>query len=163
MKNLIRTLTMMLSIVLLFASMSLAQRGDGHGGGNGRGQHKIRSHHSNGNVRHRRHRHNRVVIHRSVYRPRVVVVHHPLWAPNRGYNRRWVYFPRYNFYWDNWRNVYVYRNETIWITNPSLPPALININIGAERNYELNDSEDDIDDVYNTNGKHIETYPSDEQ
>src|SRR5687768_8985619 len=51
-----------------------------------------------------------VVVKRSPYRPKKLVVYHPVWGPKFAIHRRWVFFPRYNFYWDNWRNSYMFWN-----------------------------------------------------
>lgn len=122
-----------------------------HGKGRGHGHTKV--HYKVGNRNH-----NRVVVRRSIYRPKVVVVHRPIWAKHHVYNRRWVYFPKYNMYWDNWRNQYVYRNNTVWIVNSTPPPTVININMEEEKSYELKEDNDDIDDVYNNNLSHEKDY-----
>lgn len=146
MKNLMKISVL---VCLLFTSVfGYSQRG-GHHGGNGHA--KVIK---NGQHRH----HKKVVIVRSKYRPAKVVVYHPHWCPKRVYNRRWVYFPRYNFYWDNWRNMYVYRNNNVWIVNQTPPPVIVNVNIENEKHYELKETEDDIDDVYSTNGSHQTEY-----
>ena len=104
------------------------------------------------------HHPNGKVVVRSHYRPKKMIVFHPVWGPKRSYNRRWVYFPRHNFYWDNWRQVYVYRSGNVWIYKPTPPPVVVNINIESEKHYELKENEDDIDDVYNTNDSHQTEY-----
>lgn len=102
----------------------------------------------------RHHRHQRVVVKRSPYRPARVVVYHPYWRPHYAYHRRWVYFPRYNVYWDNWRNHYVFWNGAVWISQSAAPPVVVNVNLENERSVELREDEDDVDDVYITNDKH---------
>jgi len=153
MKTLGKTLFILFSFIILSSHAVLAQRGRGghQGGGQPREKVKVvsgRAHHHN----------NRVVVVRSKYRPHRMVVYHPIWAPKRAYNRRWVYFPRYNFYWDNWRQGYYYRNNDVWIFNVTPPPAVININIENEKQYELKESEDDTDDVYQLNENHKTEY-----
>jgi hypothetical protein len=97
---------------------------------------------------------NRVVVKRSIYHPSRVVVYHPHWHRNYSYNRRWVYFPRYNFYWDNWRNQYLYWNGNVWYNQTQTPPIIINVNLEKEKHVELKKDEDDVDDIYKTNEKH---------
>ena len=125
-------------LILLFASSQLmAQRHRGH---------------------HHQHRNHRVVIKRSAYRPAKVVVYHPHWRPAYTYHRRWVYFPRYNFYWDNWRNHYVFLNGNVWVSQPQAPVALINVSLDQEKSFELREHEDEVDDVYQTNPTHQTEY-----
>ena len=113
-------------------------------------------HHGNGKtvIHSNRHKHNKVVIVKSRYRPAKIGYYHPYWRPKYSYNRRWIYFPRYNFYWDNWRQVYVYQNKTVWVVNTVPPPTIVNVNIESEKHYELKEQEDDLDDVYSTNETH---------
>lgn len=101
-----------------------------------------------------------VVVKRSVYRPAKVVVYHPAWHPAYTYHRRWVYFPRYNFYWDNWRNQYVYYSGNAWIAGPTAPPAIVNVDLSKEKITELREDEDDNDDVYHMNDTHKTLYPA---
>jgi hypothetical protein len=154
MKNLTRIVSLTLGLMVSLTSIGFAQKGNhgGNGNGNGNGNHGgkgngNRNHENNqqGKVNH----HNRKNVKRSVYRPTTIVVYHPNWAPKRNYNRRWVYFPGHNFYWDNWRQIYVYRNGNVWISNPNPPSFIININLGAEKHYELKEDDDDTDDIYN--------------
>ena len=110
----------------------------------------------------RHHRHNKVVVvKRSIYRPNKVIVYKPYWRPNYAYNRRWVYFPRYNFYWDNWRNHYVYYSGNVWVSQPTAPPIIVNVNLDKEKNYELKEEEEEEDDVYKTNNTHKTEYKAD--
>jgi hypothetical protein len=116
-----------------------------------------------GQERHSNHGHRnrnqvRIVVKRSQYRPARVRRFKPNWAHNHYYQRRWVYFPGYNFYWDNWRGQYVYFENNIWTSYPGPPPALININIENEKHYELKKKDDDVDDIYNGNAHHNEIY-----
>jgi hypothetical protein len=99
-------------------------------------------------------RHARRVVVRSVYRPAKIVVYHPYWRPAYTYNRRWVYFPRRNFYWDNWRNHWLFWNGTIWISQPSPPPGVSSKELETDKNRELKENEDDVDDVYKQNEDH---------
>ncbi len=151
MENLKKYLTLILIFIAFSTSNSFAQRG-GHGGRHGYG------HHNNRGVVVRNNRHvNRIIV-RSMYRPNNIVVFHPYWGIKRSFNHRWVYFPRHNFYWDNWRNVYVYRSGAVWVSNQTPPPVIVNVNINEEKHYELKENEDDVDDVYSTNDLHKTEY-----
>ncbi|MBA3663105.1 MAG: hypothetical protein H0W61_02715 [Bacteroidetes bacterium] len=137
-----RTLKIIFALSFLLSLTGFAQKGRGHGHGGGRGYH-----------------HNKVVlVKRSMYRPKKVIVFHPVWRPTFGYNRRWVFFPKHNLYWDNWRNHYVYWNGVVWVSQPSAPPVVINVNLEKEKHYELNEKEDDDDDVYKGNDTHKTEY-----
>lgn len=105
-------------------------------------------------------RNKKVVVRRSVYRPKVLVVHHPIWSPKRAFNRRWVFFPHYNLYWDNWRNIWVYRQKTVWVTTVVRPAFIEKVNLENEKAVELKENEDDIDDVYYSNEAHMRDYSS---
>lgn len=135
-----KTIKFIAVIAFLFISSTFfAQKGKGHG------------------HRHHHHGHNKVVVvKRSPFRPAKVVVYHPYWRPKFAYNRRWVYFPRYNFYWDNWRNHYVFLNGAAWVSQPTAPAVIVNVNLENEKNVELKEDEDDVDDVYTNNNKHKE-------
>lgn len=161
MKNIKKSFALILIVLVCSSLDSLAQHGGGHGGGGhgGRGggqggNHKNRG----GGVVIQNNRHPNKVIVRSMYRPNKIGVFHPYWGMKKNFNRRWVYFPRYNFYWDNWRNCYMYRNGTVWITNTTPPPVIVNINIDNEKHYELKENDDDVDDVYKTNDSHQTEY-----
>jgi hypothetical protein len=132
-----KTLRTSFLIALFFCFVtSQAQRGHGHGRGRGPG-HPYK-----------------VVVRHSPYRPHKVVVFHPYWRPNYAFHRRWVFFPHYNLYWDNWRNHYVFWNGTIWISQPTAPPAIVNVNLDKEPSRELKEDEDDVDDIYKSNEEH---------
>jgi hypothetical protein len=98
------------------------------------------------------------VVKRSPFRPAKVIVYRPVWGPKHYIHRRWVYFPKYNIYWDNWRNHYVFWNGTIWFSQPSPPPVIVNVNLENEKHYELKEAEDDTDDVYQSNDGHKTEY-----
>lgn len=136
--------TVFLLVFSLLLQVAVAQRGGGHG------------HHGNGRPVKVVHQHPKkvVVVHRSPYRPRTVVVYHPGWGPNYAYNRRWVYFPRRNMYWDNWRNHWVFFNGTIWISQPACPPGVREQELKNDRQHELSEDNDDVDDVYKNNAVH---------
>ncbi|MBK7818766.1 MAG: hypothetical protein IPJ60_15375 [Sphingobacteriaceae bacterium] len=105
-----------------------------------------------------KHRHAKkaVVVKRSAYRPTKVVVFHPVWRPKYAYHRRWVYFPKYNLYWDNWRNHYVFLNGPVWVSQAAAPPIIMNVNLENEKSKELKEEEDDTDDIYKDNSAHKE-------
>jgi hypothetical protein len=97
-----------------------------------------------------------VVVKRSQFRPQRAVVYHPYWRPAYSCQRRWVYFPNRNMYWDNWRNHYLFYNGTVWVSQPNVPTTIVNINLEKERTVELKD--DDVDDIYASNDQHKITY-----
>src|SRR5688572_18174757 len=75
-----------------------------------------------GGKAHRHHHHGPrkvAVVKRSPFRPAKVVVYRPVWGPKHYIHRRWVFFPKYNLYWDNWRNHYVFWNGSIWFSQPT--------------------------------------------
>jgi len=115
-------------------------------------------------VVHHHHHHNHgpgkkvVVVKRSPYRPRKVAVFHPVWGPKYNHYRRWVFFPRYNLYWDHWRGHWMFWNGAMWISQAAKPAVIVNVNLENEKNYELKENEDDEDDVYKGNDDHKKTY-----
>ncbi|MDF2449578.1 MAG: hypothetical protein K0R26_2082 [Bacteroidota bacterium] len=142
------TLFMVGSVVTGFA-----QRGRGNGNGHGHQPHSgIKRNKVMAQPNHAR-PHPRAVV-RSPYRPAKIVGFHPHWHPHHTYHRRWVYFPRYNFYWDNWRQGYYYMNGPVWVFNATPPPVIVNVDLGKEKKHELKEIEDDVDDVYRTNSSH---------
>lgn len=102
-------------------------------------------HHKKGHPHHKHHPHKPHP--RSKYHPAKVVVYAPVWAHHKKYNRRWVYFPKHKCYWDNWRNVYVYKVDGNWTTSPNKPKTIEAVNLEDEA-LELNDVEDDDDEIY---------------
>lgn len=95
-----------------------------------------------------------VAVKRSPHRPAQAMVYHPHWRPHHTYHHRWVFFPRYNLYWDNWRNHYVFWNGAAWISQSQAPPMIVNVNLDQEKSAELKEDEDDVDDVYRSNENH---------
>ena len=94
------------------------------------------------------------VVRRSAYRPAKVVVYRPAWGPNCTFNHRWVYFPYRNYYWDNWRNHYVYYNGIVWVSQ-TMPPPDVNIaTMEQDKRYELPEENDDLDSIYVDNSAH---------
>jgi len=100
------------------------------------------------------HAHAKRVVKRSVFRPAKVIVYRPMWGPKHYIHRRWVFFPKYNIYWDNWRNHYVFWNGAIWFSQPTPPPVVVNINLENEKHVELKEDDDDTDDIYQNNDSH---------
>lgn len=70
----------------------------------------------------------------------------PRWAPAHGYKHRYVYFPEYRCYYDNFQGVYVYRNGTVWVTSVYQPRFIVNI--GVTRKVELSIDEAPQPQVY---------------
>jgi hypothetical protein len=140
MKTLKHFIPVMISLFLLGSLHLNAQRGHGHG--------------------HKPHRHGGkvVVVKRSAFRPNKVIVYHPVWGPRHAIHRRWVFFPKYNLYWDNWRSSYVFWNGTVWVTKASPPPVVVNVNLETEKHYELKEGDDDEDDIYKSNDNHKKDY-----
>jgi hypothetical protein len=99
-----------------------------------------------------------VVVRHSRYRPRHVSVFRPHWHQRLTCQRRWVYFPRHNFYWDNWRNRYLYFNGAIWVSKSTAPATVSNVVLADETFYELNETDDDNDDIALANKEHQEKY-----
>lgn len=100
------------------------------------------------------HRGCRVVEVREEYRPRKGRCYHPKWHPRRDFERRWVYFPRYNMYWDNYRGVYVYNSYGRWVAEPEPPRIAVNVNLAAERFVELGIDLDARSDAFTLNSSH---------
>jgi uncharacterized protein YodC (DUF2158 family) len=145
-------ITVCLMCIMLGPNVAFSQKGHGNGhGGHGKGNKGSKVVIKSGAPRVK-------VVGKSHYRPAKIGVYHPHWHPGHDYHRRWVYFPHHNFYWDNWRQGYYYRNGAVWVFNTTPPPVVVNINLGAERSYELREDEDDMDDVYIVNGKHKTVY-----
>ena len=99
-----------------------------------------------------------VVIKHSRFRPKNIVVFRPAWHPRWSCHRRWVFFPKYNFYWDNWRNHYVFYQGTVWVSQSTPPTQISNVDLTVEKYYELNEPDDDNDDIGLTNATHKEKY-----
>jgi hypothetical protein len=69
-----------------------------------------------------------------------------------------VFFPKYNLYWDNWRNHYYFYNGNAWISQPTAPPVIVNVNLEKEKHYELKESDDDKDAINEENESHKTEY-----
>ena len=103
-------------------------------------------------------RHNKVVVVKKGHHHRGrVAVYHPRWAPRVTFTHRWVFYPYHNFYWDNVRAVYVYKVNTVWVTNAEAPESLSKIDLEKEKHVELADV-DDNDSVQVSNDEHLKTY-----
>ncbi len=146
MKHLKKIIPLVITAFLLGSGSLMAQKHGGHHGGGGRGH------------GHRHVGHTKVIIKPSPFRPAKVVVYRPMWGPKHYIHRRWVYFPKYNIYWDNWRNHYVFWNGSIWFSQPTPPPVIVNVNLENEKHNELKEDEDDVDDVYKSNDTHKSEY-----
>ena len=86
-----------------------------------------------------------------------VAIYHPRWAPRATYAHRWGFFPRKNFYWDNIRAVYVYKVNTVWVTNVEAPASVSKIDLENEKHVELVDM-DESDSVQVSNDEHLKAY-----
>lgn len=107
---------------------------------------------------HRRDKRHVVVVQHSRFRPKHRVTFRPHWNPKLTCHRRWVYFPRLNFYWDNWRNHYYYFNGTVWISKSKAPATIADVDLVTEKYYELGEAEDDNDDIAAANDAHKEKF-----
>jgi len=128
------------TLMLVFAALNgVAQRVEKSGNHNGR--------------------HNKVVVVKRGNHHRVrVAVYHPRWAPRATFAHRWVFFPYHNFYWDNVRAVYVYKENTVWVTNAEAPASLSKVDLEKEKHVELTDADDSNDSVEVSNDDHLKAY-----
>lgn len=53
-------------------------------------------------------------------------------------------------------------NGPKWIFSTTPPPVIVNVNLSQEKNYELKETEDDIDEIYETNQEHQSSYEKEE-
>lgn len=139
------------------------QKGQGHGNGHGNSQgHGNTQGHGNGQGHGNEHAKSVVYVKESHhpapashgYYHQKVKVYHPCWSKTRVYNTRWVYCPRYNFYWDNYNNMYLYISNGNWVRSYG-PPGYYNL--PGQRYYEIRDC-DGIDYIQNRNEIHIQLY-----
>jgi len=100
------------------------------------------------------------VIKYSRHHYRKAVVYHPKWAPRISFTKRWVYFPRYNFYWDNINSVYVIRTGRVWVTSAIAPKEIENVNLTKEKKVELSEENDGLDSIQQNNEMHQKKYIS---
>ncbi len=104
----------------------------------------------------RQSRHEKVVKTRKINRHRhLKSIYRPHWAKKTSFSRRWVYFPKYNFYWDNARNKYVYLNNGVWVVKKKQPKYLVNVSLETEKMVELSEDDDLVDNIQENNEKHI--------
>ena len=89
---------------------------------------------------------------------RRTVVYHPFWAPRVSYRSRWIYFPRYNFYWDNFQNVYVIRTGVVWVTTITTPKEVEKVDLSKEKSVELSRENDPKDSIQDMNEEHQKVY-----
>ena|ERR1700752_5014069 len=151
----VKTSLLLIIAFLMFGSMnSFAQRGQRKG-------HPHKAVRAGVVAKPYRHKPATAVVIRSKYRPAKIIVYHPYWGPKYSFHRRWVYFPRYNFYWDNWRQCYFFWNGVIWVNQVTPPPVVVNVNLEKEKHHELKENEDDVDDVYQTNDSHKSEFKGD--
>ena len=99
-----------------------------------------------------------VVVKNKKYHVKKTRVYHPCWAPKANFHRRWVYFPKYNFYWDNYRNVYVIRNKTVWVVSKTVPTEIKYVDLSKEKSVELSDENDEQDSIQDKNTEHQNEY-----
>lgn len=85
-------------------------------------------------------------------------VYHPHWAPRASFRHRWVYFPRYNFYWDNFRDVYVIRTGTVWVLSKNAPKEVEQVDLSKEKSVELNEENDNREAIQDKNAEHQVEY-----
>jgi len=98
-----------------------------------------------------------VVVKKGHHRHGRVAVYHPRWAPRVTFTHRWVFYPYHNFYWDNMRAVYVYKVNTVWVTNAEAPESISKMDLEKEKHVELADV-DDSDSVQVSNDEHLKAY-----
>lgn len=99
-----------------------------------------------------------VVVKNKNHHFRKAKVYHPHWAPKLSFRHRWVYFPRYNFYWDNFRNIYVIRTGTIWVTSETAPKEVEKLDLSKEKSIELSEENDTQESIQDKNGEHQKEY-----
>lgn len=98
-----------------------------------------------------------VVVKKGHHRHGRVAVYHPRWAPRVTFTHRWVFYPYHNFYWDNMRAVYVYKVNTVWVTNAEAPESISKMDLEKEKHVELTNV-DDSDSVQVSNDEHLKAY-----
>lgn len=85
-------------------------------------------------------------------------IYHPAWGPKFTFRNRWLYFPRYNFYWDNVQNVYIIKRGNAWVVLNSKPKEVEKVDLVTERIVELNDEENKTDAIQEKNSEHKAKY-----
>ena len=99
-----------------------------------------------------------VVVKNNKHHVGKVKVYHPRWAPRANFKHRWVYFPHHNFYWDNFRNVYVVRTGTIWVASETAPKELEKVDLSKEKSVELSEENDTLSTIQDKNNEHQTEY-----
>ena len=99
-----------------------------------------------------------VVVKNKNHHFKKVKVYHPHWSSRSSFRHRWVYFPRYNFYWDNFRNVYVVRTGTIWVTSETAPKEVEKVDLSKEKSIELSEANDTQETIQDKNEVHQTEY-----
>jgi hypothetical protein len=99
-----------------------------------------------------------VVVKNKNHHIRKARVYHPHWAPRAGYMHRWIYFPRHNFYWDNFRNVYLIRTGTVWVISKTTPKEIEKVELSKEKKVELGEENDSLDSIEVKNDDHQKIY-----
>ncbi|MDR3652374.1 MAG: hypothetical protein P4L34_05310 [Paludibacter sp.] len=79
----------------------------------------------------------------------------PRWAQGYRVRARHIYFPQQNFYYDTYRNVYIYPDRGRWVTSIHLPGIFAAINLFTAPKVELRVN---TDYPYCDNRRHIEMY-----
>ena len=87
---------------------------------------------------------------------RDVVLYRPIWAPDYVFVRRFIFFPRLNLYWDNYSNAFVYLRGSRWISSIRLPGMYVNINLGTEPMFEVEEDYDSEDGFYDDGSYYYE-------
>jgi len=106
-----------------------------------------------------KHPKNKVVVVKSKkHRVGKAKVYRPRWALRASFKHRWVYFPRHNFYWDNFRNVYVIRTGTVWVTSENAPKEVETVDLSKEECIELNEENDTQETIQDRNDEHQTEY-----
>lgn len=101
-----------------------------------------------------RYRNSRVKVVRERRQDRENLYFRPQWHPRHDFERRWVYFPKYNMYWDNYRGVYVYNSNGRWVTYKKTPRFILNVNLAQEKFFELGFEFDSRGDAFRLNAQH---------
>ena len=85
-------------------------------------------------------------------------IYHPAWGPRLTFRNRWIYFPLYDVYWDNVRNVYIIKRGNKWVTLNTKPKEIEKVDLLKERIVELKDEENKTDVIQEKNAEHKEKY-----
>lgn len=85
-------------------------------------------------------------------------LYHPVWGPRLTYKNRWVYFPRYNFYWDNFHNVYIIKRGKAWVVLKTKPKEIERLDLTKEKSFELSEEYNETSAAQEKNDEHQEKY-----